>query len=195
MKRDGVQSPVLGALVAMIALVLLAQGASAQDGSCSATSPCPDSSNCCSQYGYCGTGSANCGAGCVNGPCEGACSATNPCPDSSNYCSQYGYCGTTSTYYGAGCINGPCTGTTPSPPPPSSPNGGSGWSSFLTEATFDQMFPYRLAFYIYANMQTGLARETHPCSLQPSPCILEICGLIVLRNRVLNPGLRCARPR
>ena len=40
-----------------------------------------------------------------------------------------------------------------------------------------------------------LARETHPRGSQPSPCILKICGLVVLRNRVLNPGLRCARPR
>ena len=40
-----------------------------------------------------------------------------------------------------------------------------------------------------------LAREMHPCGSQPSPCFLEIYGLIVLRNRVLNPGLRCARPR
>ena len=115
MKRDGLQSPVLAAL-AIAALVLLAQGASAQDGSCSATSPCPDSSNCCSQYGYCGTGSA--------------------------------YCGT-------GCKNGPCTGTTPSPP-----SGGSGWSSFLPEATFDQLFPNRLALYSYSNMQTAAQAYT-----------------------------------
>ena len=121
MKRDGLRSPVLGALVAIAALVLLAQGASAQDGSCSATKPCPDSSNCCSQYGYCGT---------------------------------------TSAYCGAGCINGPCTGTKHSPPPPSSPSGGSGWSSFLTEPTFDQMFPYRRAFYTYANLQTAARAYT-----------------------------------
>jgi len=39
------------------------------DGECSAAAPCADSNNCCSQYGYCGTGEPYCGNGCRAGPC------------------------------------------------------------------------------------------------------------------------------
>jgi len=38
-------------------------------GSCNELCPCANPDNCCSKYGYCGTGSQYCGAGCVNGPC------------------------------------------------------------------------------------------------------------------------------
>jgi chitinase len=38
---------------------------------CGPGSPCSDN-NCCSQYGYCGTGGDYCGAGCQSGPCYGA---------------------------------------------------------------------------------------------------------------------------
>lgn len=60
-------------LVALVVLVcggMLWEAADAQ-GTCSANAPCPDSNNCCSQWGYCGTGDAYCGAGCVAGPCTG----------------------------------------------------------------------------------------------------------------------------
>ncbi|KAG0554231.1 hypothetical protein M758_12G077700 [Ceratodon purpureus] len=68
---------IAAALVAIAALVLLAQSASAQGTDCSATKACPDVTNCCSQYGYCGKSSAYCGAGCQNGPCTGG---TTPAP-------------------------------------------------------------------------------------------------------------------
>ncbi|XP_043720240.1 endochitinase EP3-like isoform X2 [Telopea speciosissima] len=32
---------------------------------------------CCSQYGYCGTGSEYCGTGCQSGPCDGSSSSTS----------------------------------------------------------------------------------------------------------------------
>ncbi|CAF5029658.1 unnamed protein product, partial [Rotaria sp. Silwood1] len=33
---------------------------------------CPDPNQCRSQWGYCGTGTAYCGAGCQAGPCTGS---------------------------------------------------------------------------------------------------------------------------
>jgi len=38
-------------------------------GECNESCPCKDSNQCCSKYGFCGTGSKYCGAGCVSGPC------------------------------------------------------------------------------------------------------------------------------
>ncbi|KAL6602257.1 glycoside hydrolase superfamily [Neocallimastix sp. 'constans'] len=38
-------------------------------GVCNENCPCKNPDQCCSKYGYCGTGSQYCGAGCVNGPC------------------------------------------------------------------------------------------------------------------------------
>jgi len=64
------------AVLLVVALVAVAQVAA--QGECSASSPCPDTSNCCSQYGYCGTGDAYCGTGCINGPCTGT--PTPPSP-------------------------------------------------------------------------------------------------------------------
>ena len=60
-------------LVTLVVLVcggILLDAADAQ-GTCSANAPCPDSNNCCSKWGYCGTGDAYCGEGCVAGPCTG----------------------------------------------------------------------------------------------------------------------------
>lgn len=72
---------------------------------------CADSTNCCSQWGYCGTTSDFCGTGCKGGPCTGTSTPppppnTPPPPPPSTgqaiyatwYCSltnpaQYGYCG------------------------------------------------------------------------------------------------------
>ena len=73
------------AVLVLVALLAVIQGAAGsrssftarsllQDGSCSESRPCPDSSNCCSQYNFCGTGDLYCGTGCKNGPCTG----TNP---------------------------------------------------------------------------------------------------------------------
>lgn len=46
-------------------------GAAAQGTDCSATRPCANPSQCCSQYNYCDIGDQWCGAGCQNGPCYG----------------------------------------------------------------------------------------------------------------------------
>lgn len=83
---------VYAVLVGVVALLALIQGAAGarstfaarallQDGSCSETSPCPDSANCCSGSNFCGVGEAYCGAGCKNGPCTGT-SPTPPSPPS-----------------------------------------------------------------------------------------------------------------
>jgi chitinase len=77
----------VGAAVVLVALLAVIQGAVGsrssfmarsllQDGSCSSSSPCPDPSYCCSQYGYCGTTTDYCGQGCKNGPCTGSGGAT-----------------------------------------------------------------------------------------------------------------------
>jgi chitinase len=55
-------------LAAIAALVLLVHGAAAQTR-CSATKACAVKTKCCSEFGFCGTGSAYCGGGCINGPC------------------------------------------------------------------------------------------------------------------------------
>jgi hypothetical protein len=49
------------------------------DGECSVAAPCPDKNNCCSQFGFCGTGAPYCGNGCQAGPCTGG---TPPSPPS-----------------------------------------------------------------------------------------------------------------
>ncbi|KAJ3268113.1 hypothetical protein HDV01_003391 [Terramyces sp. JEL0728] len=67
---------------------------------------CP-SGSCLSQYGYCGTSDAYCGAGCQSGPCTSSGCAAD-CGTGDAYCD----CGTGDTYCGAGCKSGPCTGTT-----------------------------------------------------------------------------------
>ena len=89
---------------------------------------CP-SGECCSQYGYCGTTSKHCGAGCQSefGKCNtastviktttttaaaaatvkvstnGKCGKTDGVCPSGECCSKYGYCGTTSKHCRAGC--------------------------------------------------------------------------------------------
>jgi len=84
----------------------------AQSGGCPA-------GQCKSQYGYCGTTPAHCGAGCQSGPCTGGAqpvaapvaapvAQSGACP--AGQCkSQYGYCGTTPDHCGAGCQSGPCS--------------------------------------------------------------------------------------
>jgi len=68
---------------------------------------CPDTSLCCSQWGYCGTGSAYCPAPSkpspptVAGTCGNGVVGNGICPDKSLCCSQWGYCGTGSAYCGA----------------------------------------------------------------------------------------------
>ncbi|KAJ1927488.1 hypothetical protein IWQ60_002875 [Tieghemiomyces parasiticus] len=98
--------------LAIASLVILGTvGLVAAQGQCSASSPCA-AGLCCSQYGYCGTGSDFCGTGCQGGACTttpGACSATNPCA-AGQCCSKWGYCGVGSDFCGAGCQGGACTG-------------------------------------------------------------------------------------
>jgi len=67
---------------------------------------CPDKSLCCSQWGYCGTGSAYCPAPSkpspptVAGTCGNGAVGNGICPDKTLCCSQWGYCGTGSAYCG-----------------------------------------------------------------------------------------------
>lgn len=99
---------------------------------------------CCSQFGYCGSGSDYYGAGCqsqcrrVNGndtvppvqaPQCGAQSRGRRCPDGL-CCSQFGYCGTTGAYCGQGCQS-QCRVNVD----------GSGVAAIVTRELFDQMLP------------------------------------------------------
>ncbi|KAJ1660432.1 hypothetical protein IWQ61_000649 [Dispira simplex] len=98
--------------IAAAFLLATASFASAQ-GQCNANTPCPNNL-CCSQWGYCGTGSDFCGTGCQNGPCEGSqaqCSSTKACANPAHCCSQWGYCGVGTEFCGTGCQNGPCEGS------------------------------------------------------------------------------------
>ncbi|KAF6138051.1 hypothetical protein GIB67_042956, partial [Kingdonia uniflora] len=52
-------------LLAILFVILLSDSALAQNCGCA-------SNVCCSQYGYCGTGSDYCGTGCQSGPCTAA---------------------------------------------------------------------------------------------------------------------------
>ncbi|GJP48698.1 hypothetical protein CLOM_g7981 [Closterium sp. NIES-68] len=62
--------PTTAALVLSVAIALLPTPvARAQE--CSSSSPCNPASLCCSQWGWCGSNSSYCGAGCSNGPCYG----------------------------------------------------------------------------------------------------------------------------
>jgi hypothetical protein len=92
---------------------------------CNATTACADPTNCCSQYGYCDTGLAYCGAGCQNGPCG----AVSPPPP-------------------------PTPPSPPSPPPPPkpsvSPTPSSGAGRLLTRKLFLALYPnYNKTFYSY----------------------------------------------
>ncbi|CAF1571311.1 unnamed protein product [Adineta ricciae] len=77
-----------------------------------ARSACPDRNHCRSKWGYCGTGSDYCGAGCQGGPCQGGSSGNSGsvCPDRNHCRSKWGYCGTGPDYCGTGCQGGPCSG-------------------------------------------------------------------------------------
>lgn len=91
--------------ISMVVLFVCLGFALAQD--CPST-PCA-SGLCCSQYGYCGTGDAYCGAGSQtnsgssssSGSSGSSGSCSPPCA-SGLCCSQYGYCGTGEAYCGSG---------------------------------------------------------------------------------------------
>lgn len=106
------------------------------DGSCgSGKGTCAGSTfgNCCSQYGWCGSSTDHCSAGCNSafGTCTGTGGSgggsTTPAPAKKvstdgtcgtqggatcagstfgNCCSQYGWCGSTSGHCGSGCQSG-----------------------------------------------------------------------------------------
>jgi len=91
------------------------------DGTCANNGLSCPSGQCCSQYGWCGTTSDYCGAGCQSafGTCtggstggstgvstDGTCANNGLSCPSGECCSQYGWCGTTSDYCGAGCQSG-----------------------------------------------------------------------------------------
>lgn len=76
-----------------------------RQGECTSNANCP-SGQCCSKYGYCGTGADYCGS--TPPPSSGNCGNTGaPCA-SGQCCSKYGYCGTGPDYCGS-------TGTNPPP--------------------------------------------------------------------------------
>lgn len=78
-----------------------------RQGECTSSSNCP-SGQCCSKYGYCGTGADYCGG---SSPPSGGNNCGNtgaPCA-AGQCCSQYGYCGTGPEYCGGGS-NPPPTG-------------------------------------------------------------------------------------
>ncbi|CAF3951366.1 unnamed protein product, partial [Rotaria sp. Silwood2] len=97
-----------------------------------ARSTCPNSSQCLSKWGYCGTGSAYCGDGCQAGPCSGSGNTGGglDCPNSNECRSRWGYCGTGSAYCGDGCQAGPCSGSG------GTSSGGSTGSTFQGDATY-----------------------------------------------------------
>jgi len=97
---------------------------------CGPSGGCP-AGTCCSQYGYCGTTTDHCGAGCQSGSCTStttACSATKLCAGG-QCCSQYGYCGSTSEYCSAGCQS-QCSGSTSATSSTSSTSGSQPSTSF-----------------------------------------------------------------
>jgi len=109
-------------------LVLLVSVQLTTGQTCSATNHCAGGL-CCSQYGFCGSTAAYCGAGCLSGcpVASGLCPGT-PCA-SGLCCSQYGYCGTTSAFCGTGCQAG-CTGSS------SSSSGSNGGYTYPAVATY-----------------------------------------------------------
>ncbi|PRP87557.1 hypothetical protein PROFUN_00768, partial [Planoprotostelium fungivorum] len=87
-------------------------------------SGCPNSGECCSIYGYCGStadycGQANCYSNCGQSTTNGPTSTLTGCQlngcdgSSGSCCSQYGYCGDTADHCdkSKGCFSG-CWGTT-----------------------------------------------------------------------------------
>jgi len=89
---------------------------------------CRDSSLCCSQYGYCGTGAAYCDAHPTPMPtvkpapnstvfCGGGTIGDGVCRDSSLCCSQYGYCGTGAAWCNAHPTPKPTSPPTAKPAP------------------------------------------------------------------------------
>ncbi|KAJ5797052.1 uncharacterized protein N7518_005592 [Penicillium psychrosexuale] len=86
------------------------------DGTCPAGVTCVGSAfgDCCSPFGYCGTGSDYCvstgnGTATQDGTCGPDYGGTTCIPKFGNCCSIYGYCGNGTTYCGAGnCYSGSC---------------------------------------------------------------------------------------
>ncbi|KAJ6004708.1 hypothetical protein N7540_013077 [Penicillium herquei] len=86
------------------------------DGTCPTGVTCVGSGfgDCCSPFGYCGTGSDYCvstsnGTATQDGTCGPDYGGTTCIPKFGNCCSIYGYCGNGTTYCGAGnCYSGDC---------------------------------------------------------------------------------------
>ncbi|CAI7594905.1 unnamed protein product [Penicillium glandicola] len=86
------------------------------DGTCPPGVTCEGSAfgDCCSPFGYCGTGSDYCvtttnGTATSDGTCGPDYGGTTCIPQFGNCCSIYGYCGNGTTYCGAGnCYSGTC---------------------------------------------------------------------------------------
>jgi hypothetical protein len=109
------------AMKALASVLLVLAFAVVTAHGCSSTDLCANN-ECCSQWGFCGTGGSYCGAGCQSGPCyrtilravlgEPSCgreAGGRQCPGG-DCCSQYGYCGTGGAYCGFRCQSGPCYG-------------------------------------------------------------------------------------
>ncbi|BBN09525.1 basic endochitinase B [Marchantia polymorpha subsp. ruderalis] len=154
------KSPMAILLLALVVPFLI-QGSLAQNCGSQAGGALCSGSNCCSQFGYCGTGSAYCGTGCQSGPCSSGTSGrcgrdfgNSVCPGGA-CCSQYGYCGAGSAYCGAGCQS-QCSSTPSTPSPPSS-TCGSGLAGVVSQTQYNNLFPNRNAIYTYQNMMTAAA--------------------------------------
>ena len=112
-----------GLVVVVVAAWWVQQAAGQQ---CNKTTACADATDCCSQYGYCGTTDDYCVTGCQNGPCRTT--FTPPPP--------------------------PVPPMPPSPPPPPrphvSPSPDRGAGRIITRRLFEALYPdYNKTFYSY----------------------------------------------
>lgn len=146
-------------------------------GECSSSANCP-AGNCCSKYGYCGTGPDYCSGS------QGNCGNTGaPCA-SGQCCSQYGYCGTGPDYCG--------TTTPPSggDPPPTGGGGGvtctsrrlyqgdgstgAGWPAQSTWSSFDTIWSVNQNLIASSCTQFGQANNSPTETANMKAAILSI---------------------
>ena len=107
---------------------------------------------CLSQYNYCGTTDAYCGAGCKAGPCSGGGGGGGSGSCSAGLClSQYNYCGTGNDYCGNGCKAGPCYGGS-NPPPPTGGNTRSGDGTYYDSRWRLTFIWYNYISYLLAGL-------------------------------------------
>ncbi|KAG2488250.1 hypothetical protein HYH03_013240 [Edaphochlamys debaryana] len=82
------------------------------------TGVCADPSQCCSEFGWCGTSEALCGYRCRSGPCvQYPSPPPRPPQPPPSLGRRSGYCWNDEAHCGVNCVGGPCW-YTPRPPPP-----------------------------------------------------------------------------